>query len=188
MNRFATLSFRAAITAAFMLFISGSVIPQTRPPSYHGTGFSYKPTATVYLQLTDTVSPELISHYFRLFRYRVIEANLKQVEAVIQEPVSDDDLLRMMYHPFVDEITVEHPYQEPFADLEPVIKIHFKRTASDEMIHKFLTIHSGYNIQLEPRIKKSVIITTKYWTPERLVSDLEALIYVNKATIVPNQP
>lgn len=132
------------------------------------------------------MSPELITHYFRLFRYRVIEANLKQVEAIIQEPVSDDDLLRMAYHPFVDEITIEHPYQEPFADIDPVIKIHFKHTASDEMIHKFLTIHSGYNIQLHPRIKKSVVITTKYWTPELLISGLESLVYVEKATIIPN--
>lgn len=171
-----------------MLVVSSSVIPQTRPPRYHGTGFSYKPTATVHLQLTDTVSPELIAHYFRLFRYRVVEANLQQVEAVIKESVSDADLLRMAYHPFVDEITIEHPYQEPFADIDPLIKIHFKHTVSDEMIHKFLTIHSGYNIQLHPRIKKSVVITAKYWAPEDLISNLEALIYVNKATMVPNQP
>lgn len=88
---------------------TNSVVPQNVSRArYYSVG-----RAIVELKLDDTVTPEFIAYHFRRFGYQVVDAKINQVEARIHGSISENDLVRMTYHPSVDEIIVDHHFGDP---------------------------------------------------------------------------
>lgn len=144
---------------------------------------SYRNYATgtvIELTFKDTVSPEFLQYHFKRFGFNVIDYELKQVEAVIKKRISDKLLLQIAEHPFIDEIGVK----ETSFSTSPETRIRFNHHVSDEMITAFLRIHSGLNIQLEPRSDKKAILKMQTWRSDLAVQHLEMIIYVEKAKIL----
>ena len=178
-------SFRFFLTGLIVLVSTASAIPQTG--GYYNTRYS-RTRVNVELKLKDTVSPEFVAYHFKRFRYEVVWANIHQVEAFIQDTVSSQDLSRIANHPAVDKISVEQQFVDAETPDSARIKILFKHSASDELIHKFVAMHRGFNIELRPRMDKTIVIKAPYWATEVLESDLEMLIYVDKATVLTFRP
>ena len=176
--------FRAFLTLCILVVTTSSVVPQNVSRArYYSVG-----RAIVELKLDDTVTPEFIAYHFRRFGYQVVDAKINQVEARIHGAISENDLVRMTYHPSVDEIIVDQHFGDPETPDSMAVKIKFMHAATDEMISKFCTLHSGLDIELLPRQDKKIVIKTRYRTAELLVESLEALIYVNEVTLLPTYP
>ena len=184
MNASTSTPFRVFLTVCILLVSTTSVLPQ----NVYRARYYKTSRAIAELTLKDTVTPEFVAYHFRRFGYKVLDAQINPVEALIHGTVTEDDLIRMTYHPFVNEIAVEQQFFDPETPDSMAVKIKFNQTATDDMIAKFCTLHSGFELELLPRQDKKVVIKTSYYTPESLIASLEALIYVDNVRLLPTFP
>lgn len=166
------------------MLILPEVLAQSGSQSVNYAGY-IRPTSTVVeLKLSDTVSPELIDYYFYRFGYNIIEHDIRPVKAIIHRSLSQEKLLQIAQHPYIEEIRLEYALSDSSITQNPTTHIRFKHSATDEMIHGFLAIHSGLNIELLPRAEKRVVVKAGTWRSERFVNELKMLVYVKEATLL----
>lgn len=159
--------------------------------------------------LADTVSPDFIERQFHLLGYEILESQIHPVSGILSTTLSDEKIIALSSHPYVDKITSRYSSFSEKSFLEmvkrqemssedsiksrkrsmerskrPFQRVIFETFVSHEMAELYLKELEGINLNIGYPVPRSVSIKTEVGKEMEAMREVELLVYVTSTAFI----
>lgn len=194
-----------------ILIFSASIVAQnTKQAVARINNGEYKfAQGQILVFLADTVSPGFIEKQFNLLGYEILESQIHPVSGILSTILSDEQIIALSNHPYVDKVTSRYSSFSEKSFLEmverqemssedsiksrkrsmerakrPFQRVIFETFVSHEMAKLYLKELEDVNLNIGYPIPRSVSIKTKVGKETEAMRDVELLVYVTSTAFI----